>query len=176
MIATAVPTFGAPTDAGYTAFRNGYLRALDDITDALRYRWSPAHKNWYTYSPVSWILDDVSVSDTPGPQGYLSSNATDLWLPDVYKRVTADYERYRARWPGLVWTWWGGGDWRVAIMRTGNDRTGPGGTPGTRPPLNPECERRVNEVHEWLRRNVITAADAQRMIRDIVARCTGTRA
>ena len=168
-------SFGVPTDPNYIAFRDGYLKADDDITDALRWRWAPAHKAWFKYPPNKWILDDVSLPDTAGPwSGFLRPGSADLYLPDVYERVSADYRRYQARWPGLVWTWLGGGDWRVASSRTPGSSDEGDGDSDDDVIVTPECDRRVREVREWLRRGVITGADAQRMIHDIVATCTGT--
>jgi hypothetical protein len=42
--------FGPPPDPSYLTFRDGILRANDDLTDTWRWRWSPLHKGWFTYA------------------------------------------------------------------------------------------------------------------------------
>lgn len=181
--------FGVPTDPTYIAFRDGLLKANDDVIDKWRWRWSPTHAGWFTYAVADWILDDVGLADTaPGSSFELIKNddhavemaRADNFLPDVYARVIQAQSRYEGRWPNLVWTWRYGGDWRAVQPRPSGSSTYPGEPGGPGPAtgdewmthLNQECVQRVEEVREWVRRGVITSVDGQRMIRAIVEECT----
>jgi hypothetical protein len=179
------PHFGLPPDPVYIAFRDGVLKANDDVTDRWRWRWSPSHKGWFTYSVQRWILDDVGVADTPAGTSFdLIKNdesavelaRADTWLPEIFARVQTGYARNQARWPGLVWTWLGGGDWRNAMDRDdpGTPRRPDGShdEPGRHTPLNRECQQRVADVRSWIANGTITAAQGQRMIAQIVEQCT----
>lgn len=175
-------TFGAPPDPRYLSFKQGIKKANDDFADRWRWRWAPGHGAWLTYSADSWIMNDVGIADTTPGLGLDFGNDSrldsDLWWPDLFARLDAVQRHYRARFPdttaggkgGLVWTWRYGGDWRVAIPH-------PNGGGHSDPPPNghtlpPECLKRIEDVREYVRRGIITAAQGQRLINEIVADCT----
>lgn len=176
-----------PVDPVYVAFRDGILRADDDVTDALRWRWSPRHRGWFTYPTAKWILDDVQVADTPAGYSFDLIKGDDLegekararmWVPPLFRAVQAAYARHSASKPGLVWTWRGGGDWRDAIQRPPQPAPVPDPDPDPPPngdpyaSLNAECKRRIDEVRAWAARGDVTSVQAQRMIAKIVEECT----
>lgn len=175
-------TFGAPPDPRYLAFKQGAQRANDDLTDAHRWRWAPGHGSWLTYSMTAWIMDDVGIPDTTPTFsldfGDDSDLGSDLWMPELFRRIDASHQKYRSRWPdttvsgrgGLVWTWRNGGDWRVAIPKV--DGGGHDDDPQPPPTLPAECLKRVADVREYMRQGIITAAEGQRLIRTIVDECT----
>jgi hypothetical protein len=178
-------SYGEPPDPVYVAFRDGVLKANDDTTDASRWRWSPRHKGWFTYSVEKWILDDVAVADTPPGYSFdlIKDDDPDVErarassvLPPLFREVQAAYGRHHARWPNLVWSWRGGGDWRNALART--DPLNPDPRPDAKPDpgdvidrLTPECKQRVADVRAFAKRGDITAAQAQRLIAKIVEDC-----
>ena len=171
-----------PTDPVYLRFRDGVVKANDDLIDKWRWRWHPRSGNWYAYSVNEFILDDVGLADTTPGYGFddigqgdpdYERSRADFRLPDTFRRVQAAYETSKARWPHMVWTWRGGGDWRSAIRRTGTGAPGPAPTDTDwKKGLTPECVQRVQDVRRWEQLNVITAADAAKLIRQIVADCT----
>jgi hypothetical protein len=177
---------GEPTDPVYIAFRDGVMKANNDVTDAWRWRWSPKFKGWFTYSVDRWILDDVGVVDTPaGSSFHLINNAdpnveearTTMFLPPVFRAVEGAYQQHQTRWPNLVWTWLGGGDWRNAMDRADPHQGHP--TPDKTPPtddpidrLTPECKQRIADVRAFAARGDITTAQSQRLIARIVEECT----
>jgi hypothetical protein len=171
-----------PVDPVYAAFRDGVLKANDDLMDVHRWRWSPKHKGWFTYSVKDWILDDVAAADTPAGSFDLIKNddpmveqaRATLWLPDVFANVQAAYARQQKRWPNLVWSWRGGGDWRNAMSRVKPDPAQPPGgkDPGPVGRIPAECERRIADVRAFAASGHITAAQAQRLIAKIVEECT----
>jgi hypothetical protein len=183
-------SFGVPPDPGYVAFRDGLLKANNDVIDKWRWRWSAKHAGWFTYAIDDWILDDVGLPDTaPGSSFDLIKNEdptvelarTDTFLPDVYARVQEAHSRFEKRWPYIVWTWRYGGDWRSVMARppypVPPDIPDPGGVgPSTGDDwmthLNQECVERVEQAREWVRRGYITSVDGQRLIRAIVEECT----
>jgi hypothetical protein len=170
-------SFGAPLDPAYISFRDGYLRAVDDFADQSRWRWSPHHEHWYVYSQHEWILDDIGIGDTAGTWVALnnaSATSADLHLPPVFRAVSTQYRRYVKRWPGLVWTFRNGGDWREALSRNPKRTPGPGtgkGLPPT-PALPAQALAQITQVQEYVAKGLISVADGQRLIRDIVAKWT----
>ncbi len=87
---------GVPIDPLYVKFRDGLMKANDDVRDALRWRWSPRHGDWFQYSVAEWILDDVAIPDTsPGSSFHLTQEdeerveraRADSFYPDVFARV-----------------------------------------------------------------------------------------
>lgn len=176
---------GVPIDPLYVKFRDGLMKANDDVRDALRWRWSPRHGDWFQYSVAEWILDDVAIPDTsPGSSFHLTQEdeervgraRADSFYPDVFARVQQRYARYKDRWPGLVWSWHGGGDWRNSLQRATSapmppPAPGPG-NPSRPEPLPPECEKRIADVRAYAAKGYITAGQAEKMINEIVADCT----
>lgn len=179
--------YGEPTDPVYVAFRDGVIRANDDVTDAWRWRWSPRHKGWFTYAVQKWILDDVGIADTSAGSSFDLIKNDDLaveraratgFLPVVFRDVQAAYARHTSRWPNLVWSWRGGGDWRNAMNRARPDypdtdpETGSGPADDPIDRLTPECKQRIADVRAFAARGDITTAQAQRLIAKIVEECT----
>jgi len=179
-------SFGEPPDPIYVAFRDGVLKANDDTTDAFRWRWAPRHKGWFTYSVEKWILDDIGVADTPPGSSFdlikdedpkVEQARASTWLPGLFREVQAAYGRHQARWPNLVWSWRGGGDWRNSLER--RDPLDPNPRPDAEPDpgkdvihrLTPECKQRIADVRAFAARGDITAAQAQRLIAKIVEDC-----
>jgi hypothetical protein len=178
-----------PIDPKFIKFADGLRRANDDTRDTRRLRWSPQHGDWFTWSVDEWILDDVGMPDTPPgssfeiymrryPSGEAPDNVEEATAKtsfgDIFTRVEAVYAKYASRWPGLVWTWHNGGDWRNAIKRSApGESTDP---VVVEPPIidvPPECMKRINEVRAFIANGIITAAQGQKMINEIVGQCTG---
>lgn len=168
--------FGAPLDPVFIAFREGLANAFEDlIFDSKRLRWSPDHGKWFTYSIQGFILEDVGKPDTSltfGVQMVRDRITTDtLYVPDQFARVQEAYAQDKKKWPALVWSVTGSGDWRNVIKRV------PGNSPPPPPPAAPvlpkECLQRINDVRAYQANGFITAAQAQKMINQIVADCTG---
>lgn len=176
-------TYGLPTDPKYISFRDGWMKANDDLIDAYRWRWNAGQAKWYGYPAATWILDDIGIPDTsvgstieflhllrdddPGAE----QARADRYLPDVFSRLQQAHAKYSPKWPNLVWTWRNGGDWRSAVSRGSSQHPGDANPPSGIQ-LHPDCLRRVAEVQEWMRRGVLTSIDGQRLIRDIVEQCT----
>jgi hypothetical protein len=168
-----------PLDPTYVAFRDGLLNAINDLADAHRWRWSPRKKAWAEYPASGWIMDEVGIADTPAGSGLdqlfnagspeVAKARASYWLPPVFKEVQGAYARHEHNWPDLVWSWRGGGDWRNATKRP----DGPIKDGGDRK-LDPECEKRIEDVRSFQARGDITAAQAQKIIAKIVEDCTGT--
>lgn len=174
--------YGVPPDPIYLAFRDGVLRANDDLTDAWRWRWSPRNNGWFTYAVAQWVLDDVAVADTSAGFAFdiIRDDDPDVErarsasvLPDLFRRVQAAYSVHRARWPNLVWSLHGGGDWRNAMSRHGSP-SGPTVDPDvdSASSLPLECKKRIADVRAYAARGDITSAQAQRLIAKIVEECT----
>lgn len=165
--------FGVPPDPAYILFRDGLLIANNDVTDESRWRWSPGKKTWNDYRLVWWSLEDVGIPDTsPGTTFHLirdddpavERSRADLFLPDLFSRLSQHYARYGTSRPNIVWSWHDGGDWMDA-KAIAPEKTGSGG-------LTVECIQRVDNVRAWVRRGDMTAADGQRRIREIITECT----
>jgi hypothetical protein len=173
-------SFGPPTDPAYVNFLDGLKKVTGDPKATSIWRWHPRDGKWYSYDPAKWVIEDLGLADT-SPENALQQewgfpNSTyrvqELFAPELFERLKKASAAYLGRFPraNLVWSPWGGGDWRNAFER-GRDPHPP---PGPHPPstLPPECVKRVEEVKEWERRGFITHDQAQKQIDAIVAECT----
>jgi hypothetical protein len=161
-----------PVDPAYEALRDGILRARADMADLQRWRWSPGRGQWLSLPITDWMLENTQLPDTAQPESmYLAHgdpSLLDMYVPELFAAIRAAYDRYKSRWPDLVWSSHGGGDWQNLVRRT----TGvPVPRPWPRP--TPECEPRIQEVHQYAATGVITSAQAQKLIDRIVADCVG---
>jgi hypothetical protein len=186
--------FGPPADPVYLRFLDGLRVALTDSMDQKRWRWRGFDQKWCTYSVADWVLEDVGLPDTgtgtavgsgwslEGPDApdlpvlfgmkWHNWEVNELSVPELFRRVARDYQLHAGRWPNAVWSPWGHGDWRNAFQRKPAATPVPAPAPGSIV-LNAECQSRVREAREWARLGVITVAQAQNMIEQIVAQCTG---
>jgi len=165
-----------PPDPAYLRFKDGIVKTRDDIADRYRWRWSPKDTKWYTYSIKDWILEDVQVADTPVASmvNLWQEQWLDLQLPRVFEALTSAYGRSRARWPTLVWTYLGGGDWRnVTSRRTGVPDRPPEQPPKKPAPIPQECLDRMTSARKLAEDGYITSAQAQQIIRQIAEECVG---
>ena len=168
----------APTDPAYERFRDDLKKVAKDPDRTARWRWHARDGKWYAYAEGDWVLEDVGLADT-SPQMAMQSafgfpkpswSVNELFLPDLFRRLQGAYAEAETKYPGAVWSPWGGGDWRNAFKRSGPIPVPP--KPDDPPPLNPECERRIKDVQTYHRRGFITYDQQQVLIADIVAECT----
>lgn len=168
-----------PADPAYERFRVGLMEVVDSPSRTNRWRWHSGDGKWYVYAAEDWVLEDVGIPDT-SPQlaiqqkwGFPEStwSVSELFLPDLFRRLGTASKATNTRYPDAVWSPWGGGDWRNAFKRTGPIPPRPPNGNG-RGPIDPECERRIKEVQTYHQRGFITYDQQQQLIAEIVAECT----
>jgi hypothetical protein len=171
--------FGAPTDPAYLSFLEGLKKVAADPKATSRWRWHPRDGKWYTYDPTTYVIEDLGLVDTSPEMAFRQSwgfpdstyQVVEMFVPELFERLKKAAAAHLARYPSanLIWSPWGGGDWRNAFER-GRQPHPP--TDPHIPTLPPECVKRVNDVQEWERRGYITHDQAQLQINAIVAECT----
>lgn len=175
-------SLGAPVDPAYTHFIDNLRKVVANPSGTERWRWNGRDARWYSYDVAQWVLEDVSLPDTPPElaireqwrDGKRVYELTGLFVPELFERLRKASVAHTARLPSLtlVWSPWGNGDWRSVLKRVAGGGPVP---PPWRPPwtgLPPKCVSRIEEVLEYQRRGFITHDQAQATINAIVAECT----
>jgi hypothetical protein len=172
--------FDPPPDPAYLRFLKGLKEVTADPAGKETWRWHGREGKWYVYDTAKFGMEDFGAADT-SPQNALFSQwgiphskwvVNEFQVPDLFGRLQKAYTALVATHPkaaNLVWSPWGGGDWRNAFER-------PPGVPPptTKPPPQPPpaCMKRIEDVQAYERSGVITHDQAQRLIEKIVAECT----
>ena len=171
--------FGPPTDPVYVRF----LEGLKSFVPRSISRWNAKDEKWYSYALADWGMEDLGLADTspdPALRGIIEyfnqqPEVIEFWVPDLFNRLRKAAAAHWKRFPQayLVWTPAGGGDWRSAFRKqTQPIPQKPSPEKGPYDALSPDCVKRVEQVREWLRRDIITHDTARRLIDEIVAECT----
>lgn len=169
------PTFGEPVDPDYLAFKTGLVKAVADPDDKWRLRWDPASREWYRFSLDAWGFEDIGLADT-SPEGAVRQSGWPIkyevqsfGFPSLWERLEKSHNAYAVRYPRmrLVWSPWGGGDWRGAFKRAGSPPPAPPQPPPPRPP-SARAMKQIREIEGWRDRGYISADQAQKMILAVI--------
>lgn len=164
-----------PVDQQYARFRDGWDLFIVSKNQYSGLRWSPAEGqgSWRHYAVDEFDFIDFGVSGPASPlDGYWSFDAPQgyrfkwgnffvpTWkLPDLWREVTATFDRVRAERPAAVWNPYDG-SWRDVRSRypvpPRSGGTSTGDTPPPTPPGQPELARRLDELLELYRQGKIT--------------------
>lgn len=177
-------SFGAPTDPAYTRFLEGLRSVVADPVGKRTWRWDGGDQKWYAYAPDKWGFEDFGAPDTP-PEGAVTEHwnlpqstweVHDLWVPGLFDRLQKAFTKLSRSYPtaNLVWSPWGGGDWRSAFKRAGPlpKPPKPDEKSGKKVDLPQKALESIEQVKEYERRKIITHDQAQKMIASIVAEYT----
>ena len=132
--------FGAPPDPKYLAFLAGLKKITEDEAQRRSWWWDHGAGEWYSWKATDWVLESIdgwadtspgsALKDTFSLSGTPDWDLQQLWMPDLYKRVSVAFEAIKRKSPNVrpVWGPWNGGDWRAAWPRPKAPERGAGGT------------------------------------------------
>jgi hypothetical protein len=167
--------FGGPVDPGWEPFRQGLAKHFGDLSKPFP-RWNAQRRQWLMYQPNEWTLEEVDLPDLdPGDAidpvfdfaggGRQRLRVQEFWLDEVFVRVRDTESSARTRYNHLIWNPVSGA-WRQATRKAG------GGDPSKPPPPPGPCDRQIAEVNRMRDQGLITPAQADAAIRDILKACT----
>lgn len=147
-----------PVDPRYARFRDGWSKYIIGKPQYLGLRWSPWERTgeWLYYKLAAFDFIDFGVS---GPESPLESRWQFTnpptyryeWkllgpnpIPELWAQIESTYERVKTQRPEAVWNPYDG-SWREVHRRSGHGPPPP--PPPPSPPLDPELERRLNELY-----------------------------
>jgi hypothetical protein len=156
-----------PLDPAYVRFRDGWAAWIIDKRAYPGLRWSPPAGGWRVYALDKYDYIDFGVT---GPKSPLSRTwqfdppVGYIWrwddfftpnfsLPPLFEDLNAAYARVRARRPAAVWNPYEG-SWRDP--RPHEQGPGEGQGPVEDPPVNPDLQRRTDELLTLYREHKIT--------------------
>src|SRR5438105_7053439 len=119
----------APTDPAYTRFIDGLKQIASDLSAKGTWRWDAKQQKWSDFPASSWVIEDLGLADTtPEPAirqwGYPVNawEIQDYAVADLLARIQKAHASFAVKYSNatLVWSPWGGGDWRNVYERRGS--------------------------------------------------------
>ena len=164
-----------PVDPRYARFRDGWDQHIIGKVQYIGLRWSPWEKNgeWIEYKPALVDYLDFGQSGPASPlEAKFDFNTNPAqyryeWKsfgddrPKLWSAIEAIFTQVKASHATAVWNPYDG-SWREIRWKGG---TGGGGKPGGDPPINPELQRRLDELHAlWVAKKITDEIYKQRVL------------